>query len=104
VVNDLGGARDGSGAGHNMADQVVAEIRPGGRGVANYDSVADVAAGNASSDGLDAFSRLDVLVNSAPSCATRHLQMDKAMWTSSCRASEGVRVSRPTTQSAVRAA
>lgn len=28
VVNDLGGARDGSGAGHNMADQVVEEIKP----------------------------------------------------------------------------
>ena len=27
VVNDLGGSRDGSGAGHSMADQVVAEIR-----------------------------------------------------------------------------
>jgi NAD(P)-dependent dehydrogenase (short-subunit alcohol dehydrogenase family) len=42
VVNDLGGARDGSGAGTSMADDVVAEIRnDGGRAVANYDSVAD---------------------------------------------------------------
>ena len=42
VVNDLGGARDGSGAGHNMADQVVEEIRKaGGEAVANYDNVAD---------------------------------------------------------------
>jgi NAD(P)-dependent dehydrogenase (short-subunit alcohol dehydrogenase family) len=41
VVNDLGGARDGTGAGHNMADHVVSEIREaGGRAVANYDSVA----------------------------------------------------------------
>lgn len=41
VVNDLGGSRDGTGAGSAMADQVVAEIRDaGGRGVANYDSVA----------------------------------------------------------------
>lgn len=41
VVNDLGGARDGSGAGHNMADHVVSEIKDaGGRAVANYDSVA----------------------------------------------------------------
>lgn len=35
VVNDLGGARDGTGAGSAMADEVVAEIRdkggPGGR-------------------------------------------------------------------------
>ncbi|MFV0495144.1 SDR family NAD(P)-dependent oxidoreductase [Mycobacterium sp.] len=42
VVNDLGGARDGTGAGSAMADQVVAEIRDGGgRAVANYDSVAE---------------------------------------------------------------
>ena len=42
VVNDLGGSRDGTGAGHSMADQVVAEIKEaGGRAVANYDSVAD---------------------------------------------------------------
>ncbi|MGH3639172.1 MAG: SDR family NAD(P)-dependent oxidoreductase, partial [Mycobacterium sp.] len=42
VVNDLGGSRDGSGAGHNMADDVVAEIKEaGGRAVANYDSVAE---------------------------------------------------------------
>ncbi|NNH70463.1 SDR family oxidoreductase [Nocardia uniformis] len=41
VVNDLGGARDGSGAGHSMADAVVEEIRAaGGTAVANYDSVA----------------------------------------------------------------
>ena len=41
VVNDLGGARDGSGAGTAMADEVVAEIRgAGGEAVASYDSVA----------------------------------------------------------------
>lgn len=41
VVNDLGGARDGSGAGTSMADTVVEEIRTaGGRAVANYSSVA----------------------------------------------------------------
>lgn len=41
VVNDLGGARDGSGSGTSMADAVVEEIRgDGGRAVANYSSVA----------------------------------------------------------------
>ncbi len=41
VVNDLGGARDGSGSGSTMADAVVTEISDaGGRAVANYDSVA----------------------------------------------------------------
>jgi NAD(P)-dependent dehydrogenase (short-subunit alcohol dehydrogenase family) len=44
VVNDLGGARDGSGAGTQAADTVVDEIRSaGGRAVANYDSVAEEA-------------------------------------------------------------
>src|SRR6201985_3928992 len=42
VVNDLGGSREGTGAGHNMADQVVKEIKDaGGRAAANYDSVAE---------------------------------------------------------------
>src|SRR6201986_1076409 len=42
IVNALGGARDGTGAGHNMADEVVKEIKDaGGRAAANYDSVAD---------------------------------------------------------------
>jgi NAD(P)-dependent dehydrogenase (short-subunit alcohol dehydrogenase family) len=41
VVNDLGGARDGSGSGTSMADAVVEEIRDkGGRAVADYSSVA----------------------------------------------------------------
>ena len=41
VVNDLGGARDGSGSGTSMADTVVEEIRgKGGRAVAGYSSVA----------------------------------------------------------------
>lgn len=41
VVNDLGGARDGSGSGTSMADTVVDEIRSaGGRAAASYASVA----------------------------------------------------------------
>lgn len=41
VVNDLGGARDGSGSGTSMADAVVQEIRDaGGTAVANYDNIA----------------------------------------------------------------
>jgi NAD(P)-dependent dehydrogenase (short-subunit alcohol dehydrogenase family) len=41
VVNDLGGARDGTGSSTSMADQVVEEIRSsGGKAVANYSSVA----------------------------------------------------------------
>jgi NAD(P)-dependent dehydrogenase (short-subunit alcohol dehydrogenase family) len=41
VVNDLGGARDGTGSGTSMADTVVDEIRSaGGQAVADYASVA----------------------------------------------------------------
>lgn len=41
VVNDLGGARDGSGSGSGMADSVVEEIRAaGGKAVASYATVA----------------------------------------------------------------
>ena len=67
VVNDLGGTRDGSGAGHSMADQVVDEIKAlGGQAVANYDSVASVAGGEAMvKAALDAFGKLDVCVNNA---------------------------------------
>ena len=44
VVNDLGGARDGTGAGSSMADQVVAEITDaGGKAVADYGSVSNEA-------------------------------------------------------------
>ena len=68
VVNDLGGARDGSGKGSkNPADQVVAEIQAlGGEAVANYDSVAGVAGGeNIVRSALDAFGTVDILINNA---------------------------------------
>src|ERR1700726_1937173 len=46
VVNDLGGAPDGSGASSSPADDVVAEItKAGGRAAASYDSVATMAGG-----------------------------------------------------------
>jgi NAD(P)-dependent dehydrogenase (short-subunit alcohol dehydrogenase family) len=42
VVNDLGGARDGSGAGSAMADLVVEKIKAaGGKAVADYGNVAN---------------------------------------------------------------
>jgi NAD(P)-dependent dehydrogenase (short-subunit alcohol dehydrogenase family) len=67
VVNDLGGARDGAGTGTAMADQVVEEIRSaGGEAVANYDSVSTVAGGeNILKTALDAFGRVDILINNA---------------------------------------
>jgi len=67
VVNDLGGARDGTGAGHSMADQVVSEITAaGGRAVANYDSVADAAgAENMIKTALEEFGAVHGVVSNA---------------------------------------
>ena len=67
VVNDLGGARDGTGASRSMADQLVAEIKEaGGEAVSNYDTVATVEGANAIvRAALDAFDKVDIVVNNA---------------------------------------
>jgi len=67
VVNDLGGARDGSGAGHNMADQVVNEIKAaGGKAVADYGSVADPAQAKAMVQAaVKHFGKIDICINNA---------------------------------------
>jgi NAD(P)-dependent dehydrogenase (short-subunit alcohol dehydrogenase family) len=67
VVNDLGGSRDGSGGGSEMADATVQEIvDAGGEAVANYDSVASWDGGEAVvRSALDAWGRVDVVVNNA---------------------------------------
>ncbi len=67
VVNDLGGARDGTGASHNMADQVVADIKKaGGKAVADYGSVADPAQARAMvKTAVDTFGKLDICINNA---------------------------------------
>ena len=68
VVNDYGGARDGSGAGAaSAADAVVAEIvQAGGAAIANYDSVATREGGEAIvKAALDAYGRVDILINNA---------------------------------------
>ena len=67
VVNDLGGARDGSGGSVSAAEAVVAEIRAaGGEAIANGASVTDVAAVQAMvQQAIDTWGRVDVLVNNA---------------------------------------
>lgn len=67
VVNDPGGALDGSGNNAAAADKVVAEIRAaGGQAVASYDSVASVEGGkNIVRTAVDAFETVDILVNNA---------------------------------------
>ena len=67
VVNDLGGSRDGTGAGSEMADQVVQEIKDaGGEAVANYDGVHTWDGGAAIiQTAVDAFGKVDIVVNNA---------------------------------------
>jgi NAD(P)-dependent dehydrogenase (short-subunit alcohol dehydrogenase family) len=67
VVNDFGGARDGTGGGTSMADQTAKEIvEKGGRAVANYDSVATPAGGEAIvRAALENFGKVDIVINNA---------------------------------------
>jgi len=67
VVNDLGGSRDGTGAGSEMADQVVQEIiDAGGEAVANYDGVHTWEGGQAIvQTAIDTWGRCDIVVNNA---------------------------------------
>ena len=67
VVNDLGGAVDGSGRSATAADLVVAEIEgAGGEAVANADSVATPEGGAAIVQcALDTYGRVDIVVNNA---------------------------------------
>ncbi len=67
VVNDLGGARDGSGSSLSAAESVVAEIRAaGGEAIANGASVTDWDAVQAMvKQAVDTWGRVDILVNNA---------------------------------------
>ena len=67
VVNDLGGARDGSGGSSDAANKVVDEIKAlGGEAIANGSSVTDDAGvANMVKQTMDAFGRIDILINNA---------------------------------------
>ncbi|MET9216732.1 MULTISPECIES: SDR family oxidoreductase [unclassified Nocardia] len=67
VVNDLGGANDGSGSDAGPAQQVVDEIvAAGGRAVANTDNIATWDGAKALVDqAISEYGSLDVLVNNA---------------------------------------
>jgi NAD(P)-dependent dehydrogenase (short-subunit alcohol dehydrogenase family) len=67
VVNDLGGAVDGTGASSSAAEQVADEIRAaGGEAVANADSVSTPEGGAAIIEqAVDTYGRVDVVVNNA---------------------------------------
>ncbi|MDC3984884.1 SDR family NAD(P)-dependent oxidoreductase [Polyangium jinanense] len=85
VVNDVGGARDGTGGSDAMARKVVDEITAaGGVAVANFDSVATAAgAAGIVKTALDAFGRIDVLVNNAGILRDKTLlKLDEEQWDS----------------------
>lgn len=67
VVNDLGGARDGSGGSQSAAQAVVDEIvAAGGQAIANGASVTDWPAVQAMvQQAIDTWGRVDILVNNA---------------------------------------
>ncbi len=67
VVNDLGGAFDGTGSGHTAAEKVCQEIKDaGGEAVPNFNSVADwEGASNIIKTALDSYGKIDILVNNA---------------------------------------
>jgi NAD(P)-dependent dehydrogenase (short-subunit alcohol dehydrogenase family) len=67
VVNDLGGAQDGTGSDLTPAQQVVEEIKGmGGEAIANADNVADWEGGQQLvNSAIQAFGDLHILVNNA---------------------------------------
>jgi len=67
VVNDLGGSTTGEGSSTEFADRVVEEIRAaGGKAIANYDSVATPAGGEAIiRTATEHFGRIDIVINNA---------------------------------------
>jgi NAD(P)-dependent dehydrogenase (short-subunit alcohol dehydrogenase family) len=88
VVNDLGGSRDGSGGDAGPAQEVVDEIvAAGGQAVANTDDVSDFAgAEKLVGTGIEAFGKVDVLINNAGILRDRMLvNMTEAEWDSVIR-------------------
>src|SRR4051812_17718963 len=83
VINDLGGAIDGSGDDRTPAQQVVDEVKAmGGEAVANADDCADFDGAKRLVDAaIDTFGDLHVLVNNAGILRDRVLvNMSEAEW------------------------
>ncbi|MSO31868.1 MAG: SDR family NAD(P)-dependent oxidoreductase [Ilumatobacteraceae bacterium] len=83
LVNDLGGANDGTGNDATPAQEVVNEITAmGGRAIANYDNVADwEGAQRMVNMAVETFGDLDILVNNAGILRDRLLvNMTEAEW------------------------
>ncbi len=83
VVNDLGGAADGTGASAGPAQAVVEEVKAaGGEAVANTDDISTwEGAQRLIAQAVDTFGRLDVLVNNAGILRDRMLvNMAESEW------------------------
>ncbi|MEN9804275.1 MAG: hypothetical protein RIS41_1122 [Actinomycetota bacterium] len=83
VVNDLGGANDGSGSDVTPAEQTVADIRAmGGEAIVNTDNVADWdGAKHMIDQAVETFGDVDILVNNAGILRDRVLvNMTEAEW------------------------
>jgi NAD(P)-dependent dehydrogenase (short-subunit alcohol dehydrogenase family) len=83
VVNDLGGSRDGSGSDAGPAQEVVDEVKAlGGEAVANTDDISDFkGAESLVNTAIEAFGKLDVLINNAGILRDRMLvNMTEAEW------------------------
>jgi NAD(P)-dependent dehydrogenase (short-subunit alcohol dehydrogenase family) len=83
VVNDLGGARDGTGSDLTPAQQVVDEIKAaGGEAIVNGADVSDfAAAGEMIQQAIGTWGRLDVLISNAGILRDRMLvNMEEAEW------------------------
>ena len=67
VVNDLGGAMDGTGGSSEAAEKVVSEIKEsGGEAISNGGSVSDRnGAKSMVDDAMEAWGRVDILINNA---------------------------------------
>ena len=83
VVNDLGGARDGSGAGSALADQVVDKIKAaGGNAIADYGNVAKEEDARAMvQTAVDSFGKLDFFIANAGILRDKSFKnMTNEMW------------------------
>jgi NAD(P)-dependent dehydrogenase (short-subunit alcohol dehydrogenase family) len=88
VVNDIGGALDGSGSDITPAQEIVDRIRlSGGEAVASYDDVTDWdAAAGLIRTAIDTFGRLDTIVNNAGAVRDRmFVNMSADEWDASIR-------------------
>ena len=83
VVNDLGGARDGTGSSNTMAQKVVEEIKAeGGEAIANYGSVTNRDDAIAMvEDTVSTFGKIDILIANAGILRDKSFKnMDDEMW------------------------